>query len=198
MHHGQHSFNDAQYIPTDEPAATSIPFPPIFPQPMKILFYHSLPFALAHGGMQTHIEQTQAALQSIGLEVEPVRWWDNSQKGDLIHYFGIAPLDHIHFAQAKGIPVVITTLLAVTCNRSDFRLRLQGWPRAHRHAAAANGKTPGQQGGALPPPGWPPLRAGRPARSPTKTRAPLHQPPQMNIPVLKTTRHTVGRMLPTG
>jgi hypothetical protein len=30
VHYGQHSFNDAQYIPTDEPAATSIPFPPIF------------------------------------------------------------------------------------------------------------------------------------------------------------------------
>lgn len=94
---------------------------------MKVLFNHSLPFALAHGGMQTHIQQTQAALQSIGLEVEPLRWWDDAQTGHLIHYFGIAPLEHIQFAQAKSIPVVMTNLLAVTCNRSDFRLRMQGW-----------------------------------------------------------------------
>jgi hypothetical protein len=34
------------------------------------------------------------------------------------------------------------------------------------------------------------LRAGRPARSPAKTRPPFHQPPQMNIPVLKTTKNS--------
>ena len=56
---------------------------------MKILFNHNFPFALAHGGMQTQIEQTQAALQSVGLEVEPLRWWDDLQRGDLIHYFGM-------------------------------------------------------------------------------------------------------------
>ena len=51
-------------------------------------------------------------------------------------------------------------------------------------------KDPRAAGGALPPPGRPPLRAGRPARSPTKTRAPLHQSPQMNIPVLLTTKNS--------
>ena len=93
---------------------------------MKILINCSLPFALAHGGMQTQVEQTQVGLQSIGLEAEPLRWWDDSQKGDLIHYFGVAPLDHIHHARAKGIPVVMTNLFTSTCNRADSRLRLQG------------------------------------------------------------------------
>ena len=55
---------------------------------MKILLNCRLPFALAHGGMQTQIEQTQAALIALGLEVEPLRWWDATQTGDLIHYFG--------------------------------------------------------------------------------------------------------------
>lgn len=94
---------------------------------MKILFNHNFPFALAHGGMQTQIEQTQAALQSVGLEVEPLRWWDDLQRGDLIHYFGIVPLEHIQFAQGKGIPVVMTNVLSFACNRSDFKLRVQGW-----------------------------------------------------------------------
>ena len=41
---------------------------------MKILFDCSLPFALAHGGWSVQIQQTQAALLALGLEVEPVRW----------------------------------------------------------------------------------------------------------------------------
>jgi len=78
--------------------------------------------------MQTQVEQTQAALQSIGLEVEPLRWWDDSQKGDLIHNFGVAPLEHIEMARAhKNVPVVMTNLFSATCNRTNFRLRVQGW-----------------------------------------------------------------------
>lgn len=94
---------------------------------MKILINCNLPFALAHGGMQTQVEQTRAALQSIGLEVEPLRWWEDSQKGDLIHNFGVTPLEHIQFARTKGIPVVMTNLFTSTCNRNDSRLRAQGW-----------------------------------------------------------------------
>jgi glycosyltransferase involved in cell wall biosynthesis len=94
---------------------------------MKILLNCPLPFALAHGGMQTQIEQTLAALISIGAEAEPLRWWDDRQRGDLIHYFGVAPLDHIRHAQDKGIPVVMTNLFTEACNRTDDRLRRQGW-----------------------------------------------------------------------
>ena len=86
---------------------------------MKILLNCPLPFALAHGGMQIQIEQTQAALLARGLEVEPLRWWDDRQRGDLIHYFGVAPLDHIRHAQDKGIPLVMTNLFTAACNRTD-------------------------------------------------------------------------------
>lgn len=94
---------------------------------MKILFNCPLPFALAHGGMQTQIEQTQAALRDLGLEVEPLRWWDDRQRGDVIHYFGVAPLDHIRHARDKGIPLVMTNLFTAACNRTDARLQRQGW-----------------------------------------------------------------------
>jgi len=99
---------------------------------MKILLICSLPFALAHGGMQTQIEtseklpslvaavgrplhfsgklksaalcreaatpvlqrsqteQTQAASQAIGLEVKPLRWWNDRQGDNQIHCFGAA------------------------------------------------------------------------------------------------------------
>ncbi len=94
---------------------------------MKILFNCPLPFALAHGGMQIQIEQIQSALIALGLEVEPLRWWDAGQRGDLIHHFGVAPVEHIRQFQSKGIPLVMTTLFSAPCNRSAARLRRQGW-----------------------------------------------------------------------
>lgn len=77
---------------------------------MKVLFDHHSPFFLAHGGFQTQIEQTKAALEQIGIEVEYVRWWDDTQTGDVIHYFGRPSGGYIHFAHQKGMKVVIAEL----------------------------------------------------------------------------------------
>ena len=101
--------------------------PPITLAPMKILFDHQDPFCLAHGGFQIQIEQTRAALGRIGVEVEPLRWWDDKQTGDLIHFWGAAKPPYLRLAKAKGIPVVMTTLFTETCNRSTSKLKRQGW-----------------------------------------------------------------------
>lgn len=79
---------------------------------MKILFDHPLPFALAHGGFQIQIEQTVAAIERQGVQVEFVRWWDNGQTGDIIHYFGRPTGGYIDFAHAKGMKVVVEELLS--------------------------------------------------------------------------------------
>ena len=55
---------------------------------MKILFDCPVPVLLAHGGAQIQIEQTKAGLEASGVGVEFIRWWDHSQNGDLIHFFG--------------------------------------------------------------------------------------------------------------
>ena len=78
---------------------------------MKILMNCSLPFALAHGGQAIQIQQTMSALTQIGVEVEPLRWWDEQQTGDLIHYFGRMPADQIYFARSKQIKVLMAELL---------------------------------------------------------------------------------------
>lgn len=93
---------------------------------MKILFDHPSPFLLAHGGFQIQIEQTKKALEDIGVEVEWLRWWDANQSGDIIHYFGVAPLHLIEQAHRKAIKIIQTNLFTETCNRSDFHLVLQG------------------------------------------------------------------------
>lgn len=94
---------------------------------MKILFDHSLPFLLAHGGFQTQIEQTKAALEKLGVEVEWLRWWDDQQRGDVLHYFGAPSNAYLSQARAVKLPVILNTLFTETCNRSDAQLARQGW-----------------------------------------------------------------------
>ena len=94
---------------------------------MKILIDHTLPFALAHGGYQTQIEATKVAVERAGVEVEWLRWWDDRQRGDLIHLFAPADMSYLNLAREKGIPVVLTTLLGGECNEPAARLKRKAW-----------------------------------------------------------------------
>jgi glycosyltransferase involved in cell wall biosynthesis len=92
---------------------------------MKVLFSHSLPFFLAHGGSQTLIEALMRELANLGVAVEPVRWWDENQTGDIIHYVGRPSISNVRLAQEKKFKVVMTDLLDQTASRSRSRLFLQ-------------------------------------------------------------------------
>jgi glycosyltransferase involved in cell wall biosynthesis len=94
---------------------------------MKILLDCHVPFMLAHGGAQIQIEQTRAALGKIGVEVDYLRWWDDSQKADVIHHFGRFSGPLIHLAHDKGIKVVMSDLLTAQGSRSRGRIRAQRW-----------------------------------------------------------------------
>jgi glycosyltransferase involved in cell wall biosynthesis len=94
---------------------------------MKILLDHPLPFALAHGGLQSQIEQTKCALERIGVEVEFLRWWDENQKGDIFHYFGRIPISLLRGARQKGMKVVFSDLIGGMGARSRNKLKLQRW-----------------------------------------------------------------------
>jgi glycosyltransferase involved in cell wall biosynthesis len=94
---------------------------------MKILFDHPNPFALAHGGLQVQIEQTKRGLEQIGIEVEWLRWWDDAQDADVIHYFGRPTTSYVQFAQRKGMKVVIAELLTGLGSRSGPAR----WAQAH-------------------------------------------------------------------
>jgi glycosyltransferase involved in cell wall biosynthesis len=88
---------------------------------MKVLFFNNLPFFLAHGGIQTLTEALMRALAGRGVEVEPVRWWDESQEGDIIHYIGRPDVLTVRAAQQKGFKVVMTENLGPAAS--------QGWKR---------------------------------------------------------------------
>src|ERR1035441_5956030 len=92
---------------------------------MKVLFYHLVPFALAHGGLQTQVLRTFDALKALGVEVEFLRWWDGRQSGDVLHFFGRISADHLRQAHHGGIKVVQAELLTEQGSRSPARLKLQ-------------------------------------------------------------------------
>jgi glycosyltransferase involved in cell wall biosynthesis len=92
---------------------------------VKVVFDHPNPFLLAHGGFQIQIEQTKKALEAAGVEVEWLRWWDDGQKGDLIHYFGRPHSVYIQQAHAKGIKVVMSELLTGLGSRSGMARKAQ-------------------------------------------------------------------------
>src|ERR1700730_8864042 len=88
------------------------------PQPvsaMRILFDYPEPALLVHGGMQVQIVQTRAALEELGCQVEYLRWWDEQQQGDILHYFGRLAPDYIVRAHEKGIRVVLAALRGAQC-----------------------------------------------------------------------------------
>ncbi len=92
---------------------------------VKILFNHHLPFSLTRGGTQRQIEQTRAALEEIGVAVEPLRWWDERQTGEVLQHFGRIPAHILRGAQRKGMKVVMLDLLTEAGSRSGARLKVE-------------------------------------------------------------------------
>ena len=79
---------------------------------MKVLLENRTPFMLAPGGAQVQIEQTKAALERLGLEVEFLRWWDANQTGDVLHHFARIPTYQQRLAQRKGMKVVMSAIMS--------------------------------------------------------------------------------------
>ena len=92
---------------------------------MKVLFSCPLPFFLAHGGSQTLVEALMRELPNLGVEVEPARWWDENQTGDILHFIGRPSMLNVRLAHQKRFKVVMTDLLDQTASRSNSRLFLQ-------------------------------------------------------------------------
>ncbi|HVU27885.1 MAG TPA: glycosyltransferase family 4 protein [Verrucomicrobiae bacterium] len=92
---------------------------------MKILIHCNLPFSFTHGGLQTQIEQTKLALEKIGVETEWLRWWDEKQTGDVLHFFGRMSSVQIQMVRQNGMKVVMAELLTAQGSRSPSQLWLQ-------------------------------------------------------------------------
>jgi glycosyltransferase involved in cell wall biosynthesis len=92
---------------------------------MRVLFNCHVPFLLAHGGAQIQIEQTQAALAQLRVTVEPLRWWDERQGGDVLHHFGRIPVPFLRLAQQHRLRVVMSPFMSGLAARPAWMRSLQ-------------------------------------------------------------------------
>jgi hypothetical protein len=88
---------------------------------MKVLLNTNQPSMLMHGRAQIQLEQTKAALEKLRVVVEPLRWWDQLQTGDILHYLNRIPVDLLKFTQAHGWKVVLADPLTGPGSRSNRR-----------------------------------------------------------------------------
>ena len=90
---------------------------------MRVLIDHGLPFAFAHGGHRTQVEQTRLGLAAAGAEVEWMRWWDPAQAADVLHVFAPAEISYLRTAREQERKIVLTSLLTAECNQPPSRWR---------------------------------------------------------------------------
>lgn len=92
---------------------------------MRVLLYCHVPSAIAPGGLHVQITQTKLALQRLGVDVDFLRWYDGSQQGDVLHFFGRITPELIQLARNKGMKIVMSELLTEQGSRSPGQLRRQ-------------------------------------------------------------------------
>lgn len=92
---------------------------------MKSIFYCNNPFFLGHGGSQTLLEALMREIAALGVEVEPVRWWDDKQSGDIIHFMNRPTQWLVDGARQKGLKTVMTENIDHTASRGPFELWLR-------------------------------------------------------------------------
>jgi glycosyltransferase involved in cell wall biosynthesis len=92
---------------------------------MKVLFNHHLAFSLVHGGTQILIEQIKKALEQLGVQVEPLRWYEDTQKADILQHFGRIPTETLRAAHLKGMKVAFADQLTAAAARPVHRLKMQ-------------------------------------------------------------------------
>ena len=94
---------------------------------MRVIFYSFEPFAFAHDEKQEQIVHTRDALRELNVEVEYLRWYDERQSGDVLHFFGRITMDLLDLARESGMKVVVTDWLTKQAAYSRPRLGLQRW-----------------------------------------------------------------------
>jgi glycosyltransferase involved in cell wall biosynthesis len=96
---------------------------------MRVLLYHFVPFALAHGGQQIQIVRTRDALRSAGVDAEFLDWHREDQAADILHVFGRPPHYLLELARIKGMRTVISDLFGAQGARPRWRLQIERFVR---------------------------------------------------------------------
>ena len=60
-----------------------------------------------------------------GSSADFLRWWDDAQSADVIHYFGRPPMPYLAAAHTKGIKVVLNQLLTGLGSRKPLVIQAE-------------------------------------------------------------------------
>jgi glycosyltransferase involved in cell wall biosynthesis len=91
---------------------------------VKILFETKYPFAWAHGGNQIHVEMLMSEMIKMGIECEPLKWWDDNQQGDVLCLLYNPTGKHL-YAKKKGIKIVTYVFLDAFTSKGKIELFLR-------------------------------------------------------------------------
>jgi glycosyltransferase involved in cell wall biosynthesis len=87
---------------------------------MKVLIDVDHAFSWAHGGVQVLVENLLKNLPDQGVDVEPLRWWDETQTGEILHL--MYPASEVHlFAKRKGLKIICSLFLDHMASESRMR-----------------------------------------------------------------------------
>src|SRR6185295_1476696 len=94
-------------------------------QIMKVLLHQLAPMTIRESEPQRRIILLREALVEVGVEAEFFRWYDSTQTGDVLHFFGRVPIGLVRLAHQKGMRVVFTDSLLRPRPCSWLQRRLQ-------------------------------------------------------------------------
>ncbi|MBN1127103.1 MAG: glycosyltransferase family 4 protein [Sedimentisphaerales bacterium] len=84
---------------------------------MKILLHDDTPAYLCHGGKQVLAQKIYENLKLLNVDVDYARWWDPSQKCDLLHLFNCSST-MVAMAHEAGVKVIVTHIVDRLTNLS--------------------------------------------------------------------------------
>jgi len=92
---------------------------------MKVLLHQLAPMTARESEPQRRIILLREALVATGVGAEFFRWYDSTQTGDVLHFFGRVPTGLVRLAHQKGMRVVFTDSLLRPRPCSWLQRRLQ-------------------------------------------------------------------------
>ena len=91
---------------------------------MKVLF-ENMPLSCWPTVAHRSKSNRDGALGNLSMTVEPLRWWDEAQTGDVLHHFARIPIHLQRLAKGKGMKLVMSAFMSGLGARPAWQRLLQ-------------------------------------------------------------------------
>lgn len=91
---------------------------------MRVLLFDTTQSYLTPGGKQVHVQKLFENLPKVGVDVDYAKWWDPTQKFDIIHFFGYNAPYLLNEVKSKNKRAVLTQIMDAQTNFSSLKKEL--------------------------------------------------------------------------